>query len=75
MKRTESIIVNDEYEYNIVSITTSQASGKGHLFEENVDLYRNLAQGTTAKAQGTTAKAQGTKAMGDLWVILFNNNI
>ena len=38
------------------------SSSKGHLYEDNVNLYRNLAEGTTAKAQGTTAKAQGTTA-------------
>ena len=33
---------------------------KGHLYEENINLYRKLAQGTTtAKAQGTTASAVG----------------
>ena len=31
--------------------------GTWHLYEENVNLYRNLAQGFTAKAQDTVAIA------------------
>ena len=33
------------------------SSGNWHFYESNVKLYRNLAEGTTAKAQGTTATA------------------
>ena len=35
-------------------------SGEGHFYEETINLYRNFAKGTTAKAQqGTTAIAGG----------------
>ena len=50
-----------------LNFTLESSTGKGHLYEVlSVNLYKNLAQGTTAKAQGTTAKAQGTttKAQG-----------
>ena len=36
-----------------------------------VNVYRNLVQGTTAKAQGTTAKAQGTTAIAVVFVGYF----
>ncbi len=35
------------------------STGKGHFYEENVNLYWNLAKCTTAKAKGTTAIAVG----------------
>ena len=43
---------------------------RGHLYEDNVNLYRNLVQGTTAKVQGTTAIAADVMGYFKAWAYL-----
>ena len=37
------------------------SSGKGHFYQESVNLYWTFVKGTTAEAQGTTAIAVGAR--------------
>ena len=37
--------------------------GKGHFYEENVNLYLNFAKGITAKAQGTHGNCCGCRGL------------